>query len=147
MIQFANLDILYFCLSNFWKMFLVIFGRPGPQNINSHIRNINCASTKNSGSPFMGFKLQFWIFIFLSYFMNLGYPDLRRSDQMRPVKPTFRIILSVLEYLEKRRYQRYIYIYIYIFGFLGLSGSSLLQIFMVFTWLHIVLMRFYMVFT
>ena len=38
-----------------------------PRNIDIHIQKVNFASTKNSGSPFLGFKLQLFISIFPNF--------------------------------------------------------------------------------
>ena len=54
-----------------WKIFLVIFGifydniwHFRPRNSNIHIPNINSASTRSSGSLFLGFKLKLFRFQF-----------------------------------------------------------------------------------
>ena len=54
---------------HFWQFFDNIWYF-WPRNINIHIHKIHFASTRNSGSPFFGFKLQFLFLTFLIYFIN-----------------------------------------------------------------------------
>ena len=62
--------LVFFCIFSVWWPFFNNSWCLWPRNINIHIKKLDVASMKNSGSPLLGFKLQFLIFTFLIYFIN-----------------------------------------------------------------------------